>query len=287
MTPDEIKSAITGWSSQGTGLQLVEDRSEPGADFVLGLRSAPHGSAGTVPVEVRLEQGDDHLTVTSTSTSTAAPDQIRSVLDGRPASVQGDTSSDGTVITSHVYTDGFSRHALMRAVAEVAKTRALVDGLAAADAGAGLSSMGDLGQGLGSAGAAEETRQPEPWAPATQPAQPAASSPFGSPASTLPAPSFGSPTPASTSAAGGGYTPLSGQPAQPAHPAASAFAPTHTVPPQGMQAWAAPDPNGAVVATLGGGLPIQITEVRGAWAHVLCSNGWTGWVDGRIIGVAR
>jgi SH3-like domain-containing protein len=54
-----------------------------------------------------------------------------------------------------------------------------------------------------------------------------------------------------------------------------------------MQAWAAPDPNGQVVATLGGGLPIQITEVRGAWAHVLCSNGWTGWVDGRIIGVAR
>jgi hypothetical protein len=66
-----------------------------------------------------------------------------------------------------------------------------------------------------------------------------------------------------------------------------AFAPTHTVPPQGMQAWAAPDPSGAVVATLGGGLPMQVTEVRGAWAHILCSNGWTGWVDGRIIGVAR
>jgi SH3-like domain-containing protein len=42
-----------------------------------------------------------------------------------------------------------------------------------------------------------------------------------------------------------------------------------------------------VVATLGGGLPIQVTEVRGAWARVLCSNGWTGWVDGRIIGVAH
>ncbi len=71
MTPDEIKSAITGWSNQGTALQLVEDRSEPGADFVLGLRSASHGSAGTVPVEVRLDQGADRLTVTSTSTSSA------------------------------------------------------------------------------------------------------------------------------------------------------------------------------------------------------------------------
>jgi hypothetical protein len=248
MTPDEIKSAITGWCNQGTSLQLVEDRSEPGADFLLGLRSGGHGAAGTVPVEVRLDQGADLVTVSSTSTSSAAPDEIRSLLDSRPASVRGDTSADGTVITGHVYTDGFSKHALIRTVDEVAKTRALLDGLAGG--GSGTGATGDLGQAFG--------------------------------ASTLPAPSFGSPTPAA-----GGYTPLSGQPAQQSHPAASAFAPTHTVPPQGMQAWAAPDPNGAVVATLGGSLPIQITEVRGAWAHVLCSNGWTGWVDGRIIGVAR
>ena len=50
-----------------------------------------------------------------------------------------------------------------------------------------------------------------------------------------------------------------------------------------MQAWAAPDPNGAVVATLGGHLPVQVTEMRGAWAHIVCSNGWTGWVDGRLL----
>ncbi len=278
MTPDEIKSAITGWSNQGTALQLVEDRSEPGADFVLGLRTSTHGSVGTIPVEVRLDQGSDRVTVTSTSTSTASQGDIRSLLDTRPAGVHGDNSSGGTVITGHVYTDGFSKHALIRTVAEVAKTRALVDGLAGTGAGAGLASGGDLGQGLPTA--AQETPA---WSPAAQPAQSLPSSSFGSPTSSLPAPSFGSPTPA----AGAGYSPLSGQPAQPAHPASAAFAPTHTVPPQGMQAWAAPDPNGAVVATLGGGLPIQITEVRGAWAHVLCSNGWTGWVDGRIIGVAR
>jgi hypothetical protein len=281
MTPDEIKSAITGWSNQGGALQLVEDRSEPGADFVLGLRTAVHGSAGTVPVEVRLDQGGDRVTVTSTSTSTAAPDEIRSLVDSRPASVHADTSSDGTVIAGHVYTDGFSKHALIRTVAEVAKTRSLVDGLAGESAAAttdaysrtSLPSGGDLGQGFPTA---TETTPNEPsW-----PAQAAQTLP-----SSLPTPSF-SPAPAST-ATPGGYAPLSGQPAQPAQPASTAFAPTHTVPPQGMQAWAAPDPNGAVVATLGGGLPIQITEVRGAWAHVLCSNGWTGWVDGRIIGVAR
>jgi hypothetical protein len=282
MTPDEIKPAITGWCTQGTALQLVEDRTEPGADFVLGLRYASHGAAGTVPVEVRLDQGSDRLTVTSTSTSGAAPAEIQTLLDSRPAAVHGDTSSAGTVITGHVYTDGLSKHALLRTVAEVAKTRGLVDGLAAADATAAgttdaysrtpLPSGGDLGQGFPTA--------TEPAAEPSWSAQPASSLP-----SSLPSPSFSpAPTPTATP---GGYAPLTGQPAAQPHPASSAFAPTHTVPPQGMQAWAAPDPNGQVVATLGGGLPIQITEVRGAWAHVLCSNGWTGWVDGRIIGVAR
>lgn len=71
--------------------------------------------------------------------------------------------------------------------------------------------------------------------------------------------------------------------AQPAASAQSAWTPGHKVPPQGMQAWAAPDPSGAVVATLGGHLPVQVAEMRGAWARVICSNGWTGWVDGRLL----
>jgi len=66
-------------------------------------------------------------------------------------------------------------------------------------------------------------------------------------------------------------------------PAQPVWTPGHKVPPQGMQAWAAPDPAGAVIATLGGHLPVHVTEVRGAWAHILCSNGWTGWVDDRLL----
>ena len=173
MTPDEIKSAITGWANQGTGLQLVEDRSEPGADFVLGLRSASHGSAGTVPVEVRLDQGADRVTVSSTATSSAGSDEVRTLLESRPASVSADTSSGGTVITSHVYTDGLSKHALVRAVAEVAKTRALVDGLAGrrqptaaartpTRTRASLPTGGDLGQGFPTAPTPEETKPAEP-----------------------------------------------------------------------------------------------------------------------------
>jgi hypothetical protein len=287
MTPDEIKSAITGWCEQGTTLQLVEDRSELGADFVLGLRSGGHAATGTVALTVRLDEGSDHVTVTSTSTTGAAHGDVAQLVDSRPASVRGDTTVDGTLLTSLVYTDGFSKDSLFRAIDEVAKTRTLLDGLTGtAMAGADIDGAGSVSE-----------VEPEPessWAPRDEPAgvldTPASAVPaqaFDTPASTLPTPSFSSPTPAASTYTPSTYTPLSGQPAQPSHPAASAFAPTHTVPAQGMQAWAAPDPNGAVVATLGGGLPIQITEVRGAWAQVLCSNGWTGWVDGRIIGVAR
>jgi hypothetical protein len=67
---------------------------------------------------------------------------------------------------------------------------------------------------------------------------------------------------------------------------AGGWMPSHSVPPQGLRAWGAPDPSGPVVANLAPGLPIQVAEVRGAWARVICSNGWTGWIDGRIIGVA-
>ncbi len=257
MTPEEIKSAITAWCSQGTGLQLVEDRTEAGSDFVLGLRAASQSSAGTVPVEVRLDQGGDRVRISSSAPGGGANDRIGSLLDSRPAAVRAEETGAGTVISGHVYTDGFSRQTFFTTVEEVAKTRGLVDGIG------GRSATTNATEDLGS--------QRITGAVA---------------ASSLPTPSFASTNqPAYTPA----YTPVSGQPAQQAQPApaTSAFAPTHTVPPQGMQAWAAPDPNGAVVATLGGGLPIQVTEVRGAWARVLCSNGWTGWVDGRIIGVAR
>jgi hypothetical protein len=265
MTPDEIKSAITGWCSQDTGLQLVEDRSEPGGGFALGLRSGAFG-AGTLPVDVSLESGSDRVTVRSTSTSSAGSQEVKALLDGRPASVRGETSGTTVVVTAHAFTDGFNKNVFTRTVDEVAKTRALIDGL-----GSGAVAASATGAATAAASAS-----PSPWTASSLPIESA--QPVASP---LPSPSFGSPAGAAT------YAPPTGQPAPQAQPVATAFAPTHTVPPQGMQAWAAPDPSGAVVATLGGGLPIQVSEVRGAWARVLCSNGWTGWVDGRIIGVAR
>ncbi len=71
-----------------------------------------------------------------------------------------------------------------------------------------------------------------------------------------------------------------------AQPVAQAWRATHVVPATGMQAWAQPDPSQQPIAALQPGVELQVTESRGAWARVVGSNGWTGWVDGRAL-VAR
>ena len=68
-----------------------------------------------------------------------------------------------------------------------------------------------------------------------------------------------------------------------AAPAGAAWTPTHVVPATGMAAWSAPDPSQAAVAQLAPGVQLRLLEERGAWAHVMGSNGWTGWVDGRLL----
>jgi len=62
---------------------------------------------------------------------------------------------------------------------------------------------------------------------------------------------------------------------------AAAWAATHTVPGGGLSAWAEPDPGLAPVAKLAARVELQVQEERGAWARVVGSNGWSGWVDGR------
>jgi hypothetical protein len=59
------------------------------------------------------------------------------------------------------------------------------------------------------------------------------------------------------------------------------FTPTHVVPNGGLQAWATPDPSQPAVATIEARVEVIVREERGAWAEVLCSNGWSAWVDGR------
>ncbi|MFJ5869330.1 hypothetical protein ACIQEY_33645 [Streptomyces parvus] len=60
------------------------------------------------------------------------------------------------------------------------------------------------------------------------------------------------------------------------------FRPTHVVPPGGLPAWESPDvarPTDPLDALL----PVQVQDRRGDWAYVACSNGWSAWVDGRLL----
>jgi hypothetical protein len=74
-------------------------------------------------------------------------------------------------------------------------------------------------------------------------------------------------------------TPVVAQPV-----AAPTWTPTHAVPNAGMPAWDAPDAARASVSRLEAGMPVQLLEQRAdGWAHISCSNGWSAWVDGRLL----
>ncbi|MDX3797427.1 hypothetical protein [Streptomyces sp. AK04-3B] len=60
------------------------------------------------------------------------------------------------------------------------------------------------------------------------------------------------------------------------------FSPTHVVPQHGMPAWEEPDPARPTMP-LDPLLPVRLLERRGDWGRVLCSNGWSAWVDGRAL----
>jgi len=67
--------------------------------------------------------------------------------------------------------------------------------------------------------------------------------------------------------------------------AAAPWAATHQAPASGMSAWTEPDPTMAPATTLAAGVQLRMEEQRGAWAAVTANNGWTGWVDARILQV--
>ena len=73
------------------------------------------------------------------------------------------------------------------------------------------------------------------------------------------------------------------EPAPTAGSSTPAWRPTHLVPDSGMSAWATPDPNGPPVARIDPRVELRLLERSGAWAHIVCVNGWSGWVDGRAI----
>ncbi|MGW0469365.1 hypothetical protein ACWDX6_29565 [Streptomyces sp. NPDC003027] len=63
---------------------------------------------------------------------------------------------------------------------------------------------------------------------------------------------------------------------------ASDFQPTHVVPRDGLPAWEAPDP-GLPTEPLDPFLPVELAERLGDWGRIVCSNGWSAWVDARLL----
>ncbi|MER5641247.1 hypothetical protein ABT095_30415 [Kitasatospora sp. NPDC002227] len=59
------------------------------------------------------------------------------------------------------------------------------------------------------------------------------------------------------------------------------FEPTHVAPPDGLPTWS--EPGGPPTVRLDPLLPLRLAETAGDWARVICSNGWTAWVDGRLL----
>ncbi|GGN89187.1 hypothetical protein GCM10011579_083720 [Streptomyces albiflavescens] len=60
------------------------------------------------------------------------------------------------------------------------------------------------------------------------------------------------------------------------------FRPTHVVPKDGLAAWETPDPSRPTVP-LDALLPVQLVDRFGDWGRIVCANGWSAWVDGRLL----
>ncbi|MFE9257955.1 hypothetical protein [Streptomyces sp. NPDC006879] len=65
-------------------------------------------------------------------------------------------------------------------------------------------------------------------------------------------------------------------------PAGWDFRPTHVVPQDGLSAWESPDTS-RPTTPLDRYLPVQLLARQGAWAQIVCVNGWSAWVDGRLL----
>ncbi|MDJ0465532.1 hypothetical protein [Streptomyces sp. H27-C3] len=60
------------------------------------------------------------------------------------------------------------------------------------------------------------------------------------------------------------------------------FHPTHVVPQGGLPAWEAPEVS-RPTDPLDPLLPVQLLDRRGDWGQIVCANGWSAWVDGRLL----
>jgi len=201
---------------------------------------------GDPPLEVGVDLGDEAVTLTHLH----AADTVAEGFAEHAASLLG---SRGTMTTGEVTTSGDGTTVALRYPIYLDGLNRQTFVLAIREIAGTADSLSEIGAAMAGAAAAadeEPATDPEPESPATTPEVEAVEETT----ETL----VIDPTPQTVP-----------------------WAPSHTVPGGGMSAWAEPDPSLAPVATLAERVELRIDEQRGAWAKVIGSNGWTGWVDAR------
>ena len=289
MTSDEAKQSITTWCTTDDDLSLVGEGSDPAAEFVL-KSTAGALSSSPVSLEALKGTGADRITLRHTATEARDTEAATKLVQGRPGWVSlSDDRSNGSTVQTFIYLDGLTKHNFVQAASELARTGRLLGSL-----GKGAKEAEDKAVTVSGAAAvgAAATATPAYAQPSQQQPQYAGSAAYGG-GTQYPGQQYGQQQqqygqqqPQQQQQGQGLGAPSFSQAPQQSPSYAPAWSPTHSVPPQGARAWAEPNPSLPVIANLAPGLPIQVTEVRGAWARVVCSNGWTGWIDGRQIGVA-
>ena len=239
---------------------------EPTLDFADG-EPPTVTVAGDDAVVIDLELTDDRVGLQherSVKGGGALAAEVRDHLGGRGSLLSGSAAAGGgkvkVTLDHRVYRDGLSRQAFITAVLEIAGAADAIEGLAAQHIEPAATPEPAPAEHEPPAVAPDAaTAVPDEATAATQAAQEATEATAAAAAETVAT--------------------------QPAPVAASAgpapWAPTHRVPDGGLRAWAAPDPSQPHVAELAARVELSVDEVRGAWARVTGSNGWTGWVDNR------
>jgi hypothetical protein len=242
---DDILDRIGGWCTEEHDLELSN------GEIIV---------QGDPPLHIHLVVEDERVllshTFESEDPSGGFADAARRLLTRRGSMVRGTVEAADESVTTMVeypiYRDGINRQAFLLAVRDVAGT---------------VDSLGEAGRSLAGATApAQEDPEETPVEAAEEPVgdEPETAKPLAdleAPVS-VPEPTeeLDAPAPAVID---------------------DPWAPTHTVPGGGMDAWTDPDPSLSPVANLQARVELRVDEMRGAWARVTGSNGWTGWVDGR------
>jgi hypothetical protein len=201
------------------------------------------------------------------------PQFIARIIESRPALLDGvaEETADGYEVRlwTIVYDDTVTRHAVLGGVDELLRARTTIE-RQVVEAAAQMAGLVEYRAGTDAL-----------WQQLAQPvagAAPAGDGPGTTAASTPVAATSTSTATAATAAVDAVPPPPSSTP--PGSTGAS-FRGTHIPPARGLPAWNTPDGSTPVAAQLEPGIPLEVVERRGDWAHVRAVNGWHGWVDGR------